>query len=132
MKEIKIKVKKDKDEKMEFIFLRPFETIMEELNDYVEHLQNQNTSLKEEIEKLNNFNKDEEIKKYEQMVNEISSHSLYVLTDEQKQQIRDFRKEHYEKCKCDYYDIILTPTEICTVIKIKCKKCNKELDLTLY
>lgn len=132
MKEIGIKVEKDKDEKMKFIFLRPFEKIMEELNDYVEHLQSQNAGLKEKIEELNNFNKDEEIKKYEQMINEISSHSIYLLSDDQKQQMDNFKMEHYKKCKCDYYDIIITPNEIFTAIKIQCKKCKEELDLTFY
>lgn len=128
-----ISVLKEDEKGMAIFFdIKPFDDIMKQLRDYVEYIEKKNDELKSEINRLKNVNRDEEIEKYKQMINSLEKNSVYILNEKQDEQMKNFRKAHYSRCKCSYYDIICSPTGLYTAVAIKCKSCGEELDLTDY
>ena len=81
---------------------------------------------------MRNYNKDEEVEKYKKQIKELEEQSVYILDKSQKEKMENFRHKHYKATGHSYYEIILKPNEIFTKVIIKCPKCGKELDLTMY
>lgn len=80
---------------------------------------------------LHEFRKDKEIVKLENEIENIRNHSLQVLTDKEKERIKEFRNRHYNKCNNGgTYWFQLTGTGIGTAITIKCDMCGEEEDIT--
>ena len=94
-------------------------------------------------EKLNNFNKDEEIQKAKDLVEYTRKHSLLQLSDKEVNREKAFRTKHYEKhiLKIDgepmpmkingnTYIYELTGTGLGIIIKITCPICGESEDIT--
>lgn len=109
-----------------------FNNIIKDLTEYVDDLKQTIKNKDKEIDRLNNFNRDEEIEKYKKEIARLHKNSLYIFSDRQMQKIKEFREEHYKKCECSYYDIIVSPTEIEDSVKIECFECGEQLDLNEY
>lgn len=106
------------------------DSMFQELKEYIKDMETRNEELKD---KLNNYNKDKEIQRYQNELMNIRRNSLYILSDKEKELVNEFRKEHYKKCgKSSRIEYILNPTEIGTGISIRCSKCGGEKDITDY
>ena len=74
--------------------------------------------------------KDEVIERLNKELERYRDNSLQVLSDKEISQFREFKYNHYKTCKTNDVLVFLSPTGIGTVIKIKCPKCEEEVDIT--
>lgn len=122
----------DENGNRKFIKIKPLKDIISDLENYNNYLEKTIDDLEKEVNRLANYNKDEEIEKYKKQIEELEEQSVYILDKSQKEKMEKFRHEHYKTTGHSYYEIILKPNEIFTKVIIKCLKCGEELDLTTY
>jgi len=102
--------------------------VIRPLEDYIDKLVSQNTMLRL---KLNNFNKEEEIKKLNNELTELRSNSIHCLTIKEKNLVEKFRNEHWESCKGNIRYII-EGTGLGNGVSLQCTKCSKSENITDY
>lgn len=106
------------------------DSMFQELKEYIKDMETRNEELRD---KLNNYNKDKEIQRYQNELTNVRRNSLYILNNKEKELVNEFRKEHYKKCgKSSRIEYILNPTEIGTGIGIRCSRCGCKKDITDY
>ena len=74
--------------------------------------------------------KDEVIERLNKELERYRNNSLQVLSDKEMSQFREFKYSHYKTCGTSDVCVLLSPTGIGTIIKLKCPKCKEELDIT--
>ena len=74
--------------------------------------------------------KDEVVERLNKELERYRENSLQVLSDKEMSQFREFKHSHYKSCGTSDVWVLLSPTGIGTVIKLKCPKCGEELDIT--
>ena len=74
--------------------------------------------------------KDEVIERLNKELERYRNNSLQVLSDKEISQFREFKYSHYKTCGTSDVCVLLSPTGIGTIIKLKCPKCKEELDIT--
>jgi cupin superfamily acireductone dioxygenase involved in methionine salvage len=102
------------------------EKILGDLSTYIEDLIEQRDDLRE---KLNNYSKEDEIKKLEGKLGFYMTNSIHIMTDKEKSDAKSFITEHYESCKSNI-QYILEGTGIGTAISVRCKKCDTVKHIT--
>ena len=91
----------------------------------------------EAYKEVQEFNKDEEIQKWQDMANFYHSHSLHNMSDKELDEDRAFREEHYKrhylvptKAGGNTFVYTLSGTGLGTIIKITCPECGETKDIT--
>ena len=74
--------------------------------------------------------KDEVVERLNKELERYRNNSLQVLSDKEMSQFREFKHSHYKTCGTNDVYVLLSPTGIGTVIKLKCPKCGEEVDIT--
>ena len=74
--------------------------------------------------------KDEVVERLNKELERYRENSLQVLSDKEISQFREFKHSHYKTCGTSDVCVLLSPTGIGTIIKLKCPKCKEELDIT--
>ena len=74
--------------------------------------------------------KDEVIERLNKELERYRENSLQVLSDKEMSQFREFKYSHYKSCGTNDVCVLLSPTGIGTIIKLKCPKCGEKLDIT--
>ena len=74
--------------------------------------------------------KDEVIERLNKELERYRENSLQVLSDKEMSQFKEFKYSHYKTCGTSDMWILLSPTGIGTAIKLKCSKCEEEVDIT--
>ena len=74
--------------------------------------------------------KDEVIERLNKELERYRNNSLQVLSDKEISQFREFKYNHYKSCGTSDVCVLLSPTGIGTIIKLKCPKCSEEVDIT--
>ena len=74
--------------------------------------------------------KDEVIERLNKELERYRTNSLQVLSDKEMSQFKEFKYSHYKTCGTSDMWILLSPTGIGTAIKLKCSKCEEEVDIT--
>ena len=74
--------------------------------------------------------KDEVIERLNKELERYRNNSLQVLSDKEMSQFKEFKYSHYKTCGTSDMWILLSPTGIGTAIKLKCSKCEEEVDIT--
>ena len=74
--------------------------------------------------------KDEVIERLNKELERYRNNSLQVLSDKEMSQFKEFKYSHYKTCGTSDVWIFLSPTGIGTAIKLKCPKCEDEVDIT--
>ena len=74
--------------------------------------------------------KDEVVERLNKELERYRNNSLQVLSDKEISQFREFKYNHYKSCGTNDVYVLLSPTGIGTIIKLKCPKCKEELDIT--
>ena len=74
--------------------------------------------------------KDEVIERLNKELERYRNNSLQVLSDKEMSQFKEFKHSHYKSCGTNDVCVLLSPTGIGTIIKLKCPKCKEELDIT--
>lgn len=123
---------RDENEDWKFIKIKPLKDIISDLENYNNYLENTIDDLEKEVNRLEKYNKDEEIEKYKKQIEELEEQSIYILDKSQKEKMENFTHEHHKVTGHNYYQIIISPNEIFTNIVIQCTDCDEELDLTIY
>ena len=107
--------------------------MLQELSDKIELMQEDHDDLVESYRKLKDEKfKDEEIKRLKEELDHYRYNSLIVLSDKQKEQVKEFKNKHHHDCKSNYVKYILSPTELGTGVDIICPVCGETLDITDY
>lgn len=102
------------------------EKVMKSLEEYIDGLIRDKNLYKEKVE---TFNKEVEIKKLKEEINEIRKNSLIILSEKESKDRKAFSEEHFKSCKSNVI-YILEGTGIGMGISVKCKKCGVEKDIT--
>ena len=74
--------------------------------------------------------KDEVIERLNKELERYRKNSLQVLSDKEMSQFKEFKHNHYKSCRTDDVCVLLSPTGIGTIIKLKCCECGEEVDIT--
>ena len=74
--------------------------------------------------------KDEVVERLNKELERYRKNSLQVLSDKEISQFREFKHSHYKSCGTNDVYVLLSPTGIGTIIKLKCPKCSEEVDIT--
>ena len=74
--------------------------------------------------------KDEVVERLNKELERYRKNSLQVLSDKEMLQFKEFKHSHYKSCGTSDVWILLSPTGIGTIIKLKCPKCLAKLDIT--
>ena len=74
--------------------------------------------------------KDEVVERLNKELERYRNNSLQVLSDKEISQFREFKHSHYKSCGTNDVYVLLSPTGIGTIIKLKCPKCGEEVDIT--
>lgn len=78
--------------------------------------------------------KDEEVKRLKEELDFYKRNSLVVLSDERMKRAKEFIHEHYKKCETGYRSFVytVTPTNVITVVELRCPVCGEIIDVTDY
>ena len=74
--------------------------------------------------------KDEVIERLNKELERYRENSLQVLSNKEISQFREFKHSHYKSCGTNDVYVLLSPTGIGTIIKLKCCECVAEVDIT--
>ena len=74
--------------------------------------------------------KDEVVERLNKELERYRNNSLQVLSDKEMLQFKEFKHSHYKSCGTSDVCVLLSPTGIGTIIKLKCPKCGEEVDIT--
>ena len=116
-------------------FSKDFDQLLSDIKLEYKYLENVNKNLQYQI---NTFNADSTIQELKNRIESIRNHSLLIMSDNELQQEKDFREEHWNKCgkplnnkaKGNTYIYELTNTGIGTSIKITCPICGESKNIT--
>lgn len=98
------------------------------INEYIDQLEKDNEQLTNRVQK---FNKDNEIQKYKDQAYSTFNNSLFQLSDIEKERISAFKNKHYKECgNGNDFEYRLIGTGFDTDITIKCSKCMQNENVT--
>ena len=116
--------------------------IHKDIDKALQEVKDEYTWMEEQVnhmrEKLDSWNKDEEIQKYKNERDYVYKHSFLQLSDKEMKSEKAFREEHYKNCALplkskaagNTYIYEITGTGLGTIKKIKCPICGVEKDFT--
>jgi antirestriction protein len=102
------------------------EKALGELNKFIDNLMDTNTYL---VNKLENYNRDEEIANLMRANERLRTNSLHILSEQEEADAKAFREEHWNNCKGNTR-YILEGTGIGTGVTVQCTKCNRTKNIT--
>ena len=116
-------------------FSKDFDQLLTDIKLEYKYLENVNKNLQYQI---NTFNADSTIQELKNRIESIRNHSLLIMSDNELQQEKEFREEHWNKCgkplnnkaKGNTYIYELINTGIGTSIKITCPICGECKNIT--
>ena len=89
------------------------------------------------LKRLEEFDKDVEIKKMKDELDSVYRNSLVVLSDVEKERLDGFHDKHYcihndgkYKAFCNTYVYKITGTGLGNCIEVECPICHERLDIT--
>ena len=91
--------------------------------EYINYLELKNEML---VERLQDYNKDEEIKLLLGDIMDIRKRAFWIRTDEDMQKLHGAFTEHEKQCGSHSYHYEIYPTGIGNVVYFKCKSCGYE------
>lgn len=76
----------------------------------------------------------EEIKRLKEELEFYKRNSLVTLSDKQRERAKEFQHEHYEKCDTGHRSFVytVTPTNVITIVELRCPKCGEIIDVSNY
>ena len=112
------------------LFAKDFDKLLKELKKEYDRVNHRNAHLQKT---LNQWNRDEEIKRADDMAEYYRTHRLCHLSDKETEKIKSFRERHYQSCgNGSRYVFDLESTGVGTVICVKCPVCDTEVNVTDY
>jgi len=107
---------------------KDFDSLLEDVRREYNRVKENNAEL---YKRVNEWNKDEEIRKANERADYYRSHSLHELSDKEAKRIAAFREAHYASCNNKGTFIFeLQGAGFGEAISIKCPVCGTEEDVT--
>lgn len=100
--------------------------LLNKLQSYIDNLIAQNNNLRD---KLNQWNRDDRIQELEEEISRMRQYSILILNEKEYDDLRQFRRDHYESCKGSTRETVYH-SGIGSGVVVKCSMCNKENDIT--
>lgn len=110
-------------------FMHDFQKHIEAIQDEYDRVLVENMRLRQRMQE---WRKDDEIKKLEQEIEIARSHGIQVVTDVELDEINKFRNQHRESCRKYDFGYFISGTGIGTTIEIQCLSCGEKQDITDY
>lgn len=109
--------------------LASFEDLLLSMKDKYEKLNKEREALRET---LNAYNEEDEVRKRDERIRELQERSLYIFSEEESRNDKEFRKAHWHSCKnSGIFDYRITGTEVDTFIAVSCPFCGESKDLVV-
>ena len=109
--------------------LASFEDLLLSMKDKYEKLNKEREALRET---LNTYNEEDEVRKRDERIRELQERSLYIFSEEESRNDKEFRKAHWHACKnSGIFDYRITVTEVDTCITVICPFCGESKDLVV-
>lgn len=106
-----------------------FEDLLLSMKDKYEKLNKECEALRET---LNTYNEEDEVRKRDERIRELQERSLYIFSEEESRNDKEFREAHLHSCKNDgIFNYRITTTEVDTCIAVICPFCGKSKDLVV-
>lgn len=106
---------------------------LQELEDLIDILQEDKEDYRQAyLEVKDEKFKDEELTRLREELDFYKKNSLVTLSDEQMKRANKFIHEHYKKCDTGYKSFVytITPTNVITVVELRCPVCGEIIDLS--
>lgn len=112
------------------LFAPNFDKMLESIQQEYNRIRVQNANLRRQLAE---WDKDEEIKKANELASYYRIHSLHELSEKEAERIAEFREKHYASChNAGTYRFELTGTGIAEAISIECPVCGAKEDVSDY
>ena len=106
-----------------------FEDLLLSMKDKYEKLNKECEALRET---LNTYNEEDEVRKRDERIRELQERSLYIFSEEESRNDKQFRKAHWYSCKNrGIFDYRITGTEVDNCITVICPFCGKSKELVV-
>lgn len=106
--------------------LDSFENLLSGMKDMYEKLNKECEALRET---LNAYNEEDEVRKRDERIRELQERSLYIFSEEESRNDKEFRKEHWHSCENSGVFDAGAGLENC--IDVICHFCGKSKDLVV-
>lgn len=116
-----------------FLRGKDIKATLQELEDLIDILQEDKEDYRQAyLEVKDEKFKDEEIKRLKEELEFYKRNSLVTLTTKQMERANEFIHDHYKKCDTGHKSFVytITPTNVITVVELKCPVCGEIIDLT--
>ena len=113
-----------------FINLIDTREILARLQERFDSLEKENQSLRKQ---LASYNQEKEIKGREEVIKDLRTRALHIMSDKEWKDYNEFREKHYKMFGCknaNHYLFDLTGTGIGTAITVVCPICGEAKDIT--
>nr|DAO42654.1 MAG TPA: restriction alleviation protein [Caudoviricetes sp.] len=109
--------------------LDSFEDLLSGMKDMYEKLNKECEALRET---LNAYNEEDEIRKRDERIRELQERSLYIFSEEESRNDKEFRKAHWHSCEnSGVFDYRIAGTGVENCIAVICPFCGKSKDLVV-
>ena len=109
--------------------LDSFEDLLSGMKDMYEKLNKECEALRET---LNAYNEEDEIRKRDERIRELQERSLYIFSEEESRNDKEFRKAHSHSCEITgVFDYRIAGTGVENCIAVICPFCGKSKDLVV-
>lgn len=106
---------------------------LQELEDLIDILQEDKEDYRQAyLEVKDEKFKDEELTRLREELDFYKRNSLVTLSDEQMKRANEFIHEHYKKCDTGHKSFVytVTPTNVITVVELRCPVCGEIIELS--
>ena len=100
--------------------------LFNQLKKFVDDLLDENEQLRN---LLASYSNEAEIARLEKEIDHIRSHSLFVMSDKEMEEVKAFYYQHQQTCGGSTH-YLMKPTGIGMVLVVKCSECQTEKDVT--
>lgn len=103
------------------------ERMLDNVKDYLNRIKRQRDNLKIELKK---YQSNEKIVELKNEIEDIKAKSLFILSENEKNEITQFKNDH-SKCEANIY-YYFEGTQLGIAVGLQCSKCGLNKDITDY
>lgn len=106
-----------------------FEDLLLSMKDKYEKLNKECEALRET---LNTYNEEDEVRKRDERIRELQERSLYIFSEEESRNNKEFWKAHWHSCKnSGIFDYRIAGAGVDNCITVICPFCGKSKNLVM-
>lgn len=119
-----------KNVNVDFSGLTDVKKLLFRVQEKFDSLEEENLNLRKQI---SSYNKEKEIQEREEIINDLRTRALHIMSDKEWEAYNEFREKHYKVSGCknpNHYVFDLVGTAIGTTIAVTCPVCGETKDIT--